>query len=228
MAFILLLEDERDIADGLVYSLQAEGHKTVHSPTCAHAMQALAKNRFDLLLLDLTLPDGSGYDVLRAARAENAVPVILLTARDDEANVVMGLDMGADDYITKPFRVRELLSRISSVLRRAGQNATGEVHLGALTIRPTRAQVLVKGKDVPLTAMEYRLLLKLSSRPGQLFSRSQLLENIWDIDESFVNDNTLSVYIKRLRTKIEGAAPGVQVATVRGLGYRLEVHHAQP
>lgn len=191
--------------------------------TKAGALDALLDTAFELLLLDITLPDGSGYDVLRAARAHSRVPVIFLTARSDEANVVMGLDMGADDYITKPFRVRELLSRIASVMRRNTQSASGELVYGPLRIRPAKAQVLVAGQDVPFTTQEYRLLPCLAAHPGQLFGRSQLLESLWDVDGSFVNDNTLSVTVKRLRDKLAGAAPAVEVETVRGLGYRLKV-----
>lgn len=221
MAKILLVEDDRDIATGLVYSLEAEGHAVTHCANCADAQKVLAAQTFELLLLDLSLPDGSGYDIFRSARASSSVPVIFLTARDDEANIVMGLDMGADDYITKPFRVRELMSRITSVLRRSGQAAAGEMHFGPLLVRPARAQVFINGSEVFLTPMEYRLLLGFAARPGQLFSRSQLLEAIWDVDECFVNDNTLSVYIKRLREKLADAAPVVEIETVRGLGYRF-------
>ena len=223
MAKILLVEDDGDIAAGLVYSLEAEGHSARHSPDCAGALTALAGEGFDLLLLDLSLPDGSGYDIFRAAREKSDVPVIFLTARDDEANIVMGLDMGADDYITKPFRVRELLSRIASVLRRSGQAAGGEIRLGPLVIRPARAEVVAAGAPVALTAMEYRLLLTLAARPGQIFGRSRLLESIWDVDEAYVNDNTLSVYIKRLREKLAALRPAVEIETVRGIGYRLAV-----
>ncbi|NLW78668.1 MAG: response regulator transcription factor [Ruminococcaceae bacterium] len=221
MTRVLLVEDDRDIAAGIVYSLEVEGYTVDHSENCARAYEALAAQRFDLLLIDLGLPDGSGHDVMRFARKDSAVPVIFLTARDDEANIVMGLDMGADDYITKPFRVRELMSRIASVLRRSGQAAVEELAFGPLVIRPGRAQVLIHGEEVLLTAMEYRLLLNFAARPGQLFSRSQLLETLWDVDEAYVNDNTLSVYIKRLREKLAPAAPAVEVVTVRGLGYRL-------
>lgn len=223
MAHILLVEDDRDIAGGIRYTLETEGHTIRLCTSKADALAALADDAFDLLLLDITLPDGSGHDVLRAARAKNRVPAIFLTARNDEPSVVMGLDMGADDYITKPFRVRELLSRIASVLRRSGQSSDGELTLGPLCIKPAKAQVLVAGQDVFLTAQEYRLLLCLSAHPGQLFGRSQLLENLWDVDSSYVNDNTLSVYIKRLREKLADAAPVVEIETVRGLGYRLKM-----
>lgn len=226
MAKILLLEDDCDIADGLIYSLEREGHLVVHCANCSSALQKIENKSFDLLLLDIGLPDGSGYDVFKKARLTTEVPVIFLTARDDEGNIVKGLDMGADDYITKPFRVRELLSRIASVMRRAGKNETVEINYGRLTVRPSSAQVFLSGKELSLTPMEYRLLLSLSSRPGQLFTRARLLENLWDIDESFVNDNTLSVYIKRLRDKISEASPDVEIVTVRGLGYKLEVKNA--
>ncbi|MFV0350806.1 MAG: response regulator transcription factor [Oscillospiraceae bacterium] len=227
MACILLLEDDRDIAEGLVYTLQEAGHTVTHAATCAAAIGSMQGLGFDLLLLDISLPDGSGYDVFRHAAQTGKTPAVFLTARDDEANVVMGLDMGAQDYITKPFRVRELLSRINNILRRTAQQALGEIRMGALTLLPERAEVRLGGEVLALSAIEYRLLVVLSQRPGQLFSRVQLLENIWDTDETFVNDNTLSVAIKRLREKLAGAAPAVSIVTVRGLGYRLEVNNAQ-
>lgn len=225
MANILLLEDDRDIAEGLVYTLEEEGYDVTHAALCAEAARQLDETDFDLLLLDISLPDGSGYDIFR--QSAGRVPAVFLTARDDEANVVMGLDMGAQDYITKPFRVRELLSRIHNVLRRTSQQTQGEIRMDTLVLYPERAEVRLDGKALALSALEYRLLLALAQRPGQLFSRAHLLESIWDVDEAFVNDNTLSVTVKRLREKIAGAAPAVSIATVRGLGYRLEVQHAQ-
>lgn len=221
---ILLVEDDKSIVMGLEYSLESEGYTVVVAESQGEALAALAGERYDLLLLDVMLPDGSGYAVCRAAKAVADVPVIFLTACDEEVNVVMGLDMGADDYITKPFRVRELLSRIRSVLRRSERGETPEVwQFGALCIHPKRAYVTVNGQEAVLTALEYRLLLTLAVNAGQVLSRRQLLEGIWDVAGNFVNDNTLTVYIKRLREKLAALGDGERITTVRGLGYRLEV-----
>ena len=167
------------------------------------------------------LPDGSGYDVCRALRARGETPVIFLTACDDEVNVVMGLEMGADDYVTKPFRVRELMARIKNVLRRRGSTDTEAIRLGDVRIYPAQARVMRGGQEILLTALEYRLLLTLASNEGQTLTRGQLLESIWDAAGDFVNDNTLTVYIKRLREKLEDDPQNPRlIQTVRGLGYR--------
>lgn len=229
MMKIMLAEDDDAIALGLEYSLQQEGFSVRTCSTCSAALSALAEEPFGLLLLDLSLPDGSGYDICRAAKAMGDLPVIFLTACDDEVNVVMGLDMGADDYITKPFRIRELVSRIRSVLRRYGkaETAPGQLQVGPVTIQPAQARVLKAGREILLTALEYRLLLTLASRPGQVLTRAQLLEGIWDIAGDFVNDNTLTVYIKRLREKLEDdPANPVIIKTVRGIGYKAGDAHA--
>ena len=220
---ILLVEDDRTIAAGLCYSLQAEGYQVEHCTTCAGALEQVEAGGWDLLLLDLTLPDGSGYDICRRAKALGDTPVVFLTACDEEVSAVMGLDMGADDYVTKPFRLRELLSRINSVLRRSGRGG-GETSLafGALTICPQRAQVRFAGRELALTALEYRLLLPFAAHPGQVLTRGQLLEGIWDVAGNFVNDNTLTVYIKRLQEKLAAAGDEGRISTVRGLGYRME------
>lgn len=221
---ILLVEDDRTIASGLEYSLQTEGYEVMVCENCAQAEKEIATGEYALYLLDLTLPDGSGYDLCRKAKGLSDVPVIFLTACDEEVSVVMGLDMGADDYVTKPFRLRELLSRIKSVLRRANRIPADPavLNFGNLTIQPQKAMVLVNSKEVALTALEYRLLLTFAAHPGQILTRSQLLEGIWDIAGNFVNDNTLSVYIKRLREKLAEAGDAERIATVRGLGYRME------
>ena len=220
---LLVVEDDRSIALGLEYSLSQEGYLPVVCGGVDEALRALKSGRFDLALLDLTLPDGSGYDLCREIKRQGDTPVIFLTARDDEVNVVMGLDMGADDYITKPFRVREFLSRIRTVLRRAGRSpAGGPLEYGTLAIYPAQGRVTRDGQDLFLTALEYRLLMTLINNEGQVLSRSQLLESIWDVSGDFVNDNTLTVYIKRLREKIEPDPQNpVIIQTVRGLGYRI-------
>lgn len=221
---LLLVEDDKGIAMGLEYSLRQEGFETTVCSSVSAALEALRAERFDLAILDLSLPDGTGYDVCRAIKAKNdGAAVIFLTARDDEGNIVMGLDMGADDYITKPFRIRELISRIRSVLRRCGRTETGAVYIyGSVQVNTAQGKVYKDGRDVFLTALEYRLLLSLVNNEGRILSRSQLLESIWDVSGDFVNDNTLTVYIKRLREKIEDDPQNPRIIeTVRGLGYRI-------
>jgi DNA-binding response OmpR family regulator len=223
MKQILLVEDDKTIVMGLEYTLRQEGYGVTSCFNAAQARKALDETRFDLALLDLSLPDGSGYDLCREIRARGDAPVVFLTACDEEVNIVMGLDMGADDYITKPFRIRELLSRLRTVLRRAEKtgDAGDELSLGGVRVNTRQAKVTKDGAEVPLTALEYRLLLTLAAHPGQVLTRSQLLEGIWDIAGEFVTDNTLSVYIKRLREKIEDDPQNPKlIHTVRGLGYK--------
>ena len=221
---IFLLEDDDAIALGLCYSLQNEGYNVTLEKSVIEATDIVEKNDFALYILDLTLPDGSGYDVCKKIKSIGDRPVIFLTAYDDEVNVVMGFDLGADDYITKPFRLKELLVRIKSVLRRynrTGGDAT--VKIKNITINTNEAKVYKNGEEIVLTAMEYRLLLILLNNRGKVLSRSQLLENIWDVEGDFVEDNTLTVYIKRLRDKIEEDAASSQIIkTVRGLGYMID------
>lgn len=221
---IFLLEDDDAIALGLCYSLQNEGYNVTLAKSVSEATDIVEKNDFALYILDLTLPDGSGYDVCKKIKSIGDRPVIFLTAYDDEVNVVMGFDLGADDYITKPFRLKELLVRIKSVLRRynrTGGDAT--VKIKNITIDTNEAKVYKNGEEIVLTAMEYRLLLILLNNRGKVLSRSQLLENIWDVEGDFVEDNTLTVYIKRLRDKIEEDAASSQIIkTVRGLGYMID------
>jgi len=220
----LLVEDDKTIASGLEYSLEKEGFSTVLCHNVVSGKKAFLENKFDLCLLDLSLPDGSGYDLCKFIREESEVPIIFLTACDDEVNVVMGLDMGADDYITKPFRLRELISRIKSVLRRYNKEDDSNkiIKLNNLIINTLEAKVYKNGQEVNLTALEYRLLLIFANNKGQVLSRSQLLERIWDVAGDFVNDNTLTVYIKRIREKLEDdpQKPTI-IKTVRGLGYKV-------
>ncbi len=219
---LLVVEDDKSIAVGLEYSLGQEGFGVTLCAGVADALEALKTERFDLAVLDLSLPDGSGYDACRAIKRQGDMPVIFLTARDDEVSVVMGLDMGADDYITKPFRIRELTSRIRSVLRRAGQGGSTLMEFGPVQINAALGKVYKNGQDVFLSALEYRLLMTLANHAGQVLSRNQLLESIWDVSGDFVNDNTLTVYIKRLREKIEDDPQNpVIIETARGLGYRV-------
>ena len=221
---ILIVEDDRTIASGLQYSLENDGFSIVLCHTAETAKNVIAEDlkSIDLCLLDLSLPDGSGYELCRMAKAQQDVPVIFLTAIDDEVNVVMGLDMGADDYITKPFRIRELISRIKTVLRRYQKQAQTKVQIENIHIHIQEGKVYKQGEEVLLTALEYRLLLILVNHLGQVLTRNQLLERLWDVAGDFVNDNTLTVYIKRLREKLEDDPqhPSI-IKTIRGLGYKV-------
>lgn len=221
---IFVLEDDAAIAMGLTYALQQEGYETTHCKTVQEALKIIEQEIFSLYILDLTLPDGSGYDVCKAIKTKGDLPVIFLTAYDEEVNVVMGFEMGADDYISKPFRVRELMARIKSVLRRyTKETSDGVIRLKDLQIRTAEAKVYRGTTEIPLTALEYRLLLILLNHRGQVLSRTQLLENIWDVAGDFVEDNTLTVYIKRLRNKIEEKSAQTEyIKTVRGMGYMIE------
>ncbi|QHA93736.1 response regulator transcription factor [Bacillus sp. N1-1] len=225
---LLMVEDDKTIAMGLDYSLQNDGYETIVCYNAESAREVLMKqlHEIDLCLFDLSLPDGSGYDLCELVKKQSDKPVIFLTAFDDEVNVVMGLDMGADDYIIKPFRIRELLSRIKSVLRRYNKQpqpqSTSIITIEDIRINTLEGKVYKKGEEVLLTALEYRLFLIFANHVGQVLTRNQLLERIWDVAGDFVNDNTLTVYIKRLREKLEDNAQSPKIIkTVRGFGYRV-------
>lgn len=221
---LFVLEDDAAIGMGLSYSLKNEGYDVTVAKNVKSAYEILNKETFSLYILDLTLPDGSGYDVCREIKKSGDFPVIFLTAYDDEVNVVMGLELGADDYISKPFRVKELLARIKSVLRRYSKDSPdGIVSVGSIKVNTNEAKIYKNGTEIILTAMEYKLLLIFINNRGKVLSRQRLLEDIWDVAGDFVNDNTLTVYIKRLRDKIEEdpAKPQI-IKTVRGLGYILD------
>ena len=213
---ILFVEDDAVIASGLIYALQAEGYAVTHCPNEANAALALKKQSFSLALLDLSLPDGSGFSVFEHIRRVSNMPVLFVTAADDEGNTVKALEMGADDYITKPFRVRELLARIKTALRRAGDGTGDVIFLDGAKVDLTKAKVYKDGTEILLTSLEYRLLLTFANNKGQVLTRGQILESLWDVAGNFVNDNTLTVYIKRLREKLGENI----VHTVRGFGYK--------
>lgn len=221
---IFVLEDDEAIGIGLSYTLESEKYEVTLVKTVAEAKKTVENEEFDLYILDLTLPDGNGYEVCSLIKSKGDLPVIFLTAYDDEINVVTGFELGADDYISKPFRVRELLARVKSVLRRYSKdNADGIVKIGELSVNTAEARVLLRGEEVILTAMEYRLILSFVNNRGTVLTRRKLLEEIWDVDGDFVNDNTLTVYIKRLRDKIENDPNDPQyIKTVRGMGYLMK------
>ena len=225
MLSILFVEDDTTIAMGVEYSLKQDGFQASLAYRLEEARDLLKRQPFDLVLLDIGLPDGSGYALCKEIRAAGDTPIIILSARDEEASIVLGLDLGADDYITKPFRLRELISRMKAVLRRgtAGSIEAGDRTLtcGDVTVFTQQAKVHKNGREVALTALEYRLLLTLILNQGRVLTRSQILAEIWDVDEDFVNDNTLTVYIKRLREKLEDDPQNpALIRTVRGLGYQ--------
>lgn len=221
---IFLLEDDDAIAMGLSYSLENEGYTVTVAKSVSQALEIINKKNFLMYLLDLTLPDGSGYSVCKRIKEIGDFPVIFLTAYDDEVNVVMGFELGADDYITKPFRLKELLVRIKSVFRRYNNDSgDGKIKVKDLVVNTNEAKVYKNGNEIVLTAMEYRLLLILLNNRGCVLLRTQLLENFWDVAGDFVEDNTLTVYIKRLRDKIEeNPTEPEYIKTIRGLGYIIE------
>lgn len=223
---ILIVEDDKTIASGLEYSLQQDSYTTVVCYDVASAKKLLIEqsDQLDLCIFDLALPDGNGYELCKLVKEEGDTPVIFLTANDDEINVVMGLDMGADDYITKPFRIRELLSRIKSVMRRYHKQPqkTAIIQIENVRINSLEGKVYKRNEEIILTALEYRLLLIFANHIGQVLTRNQLLEQIWDVAGDFVNDNTLTVYIKRLREKLEDDPQNpALIKTVRGMGYKV-------
>ncbi|MEG0359924.1 MAG: response regulator transcription factor [Anaerorhabdus sp.] len=223
MGKILVVEDDNTILGALEFTLIDEGYDVKVAQAVKEAICEIDNNDFDLILLDLMLPDGSGYDICKHVRAKSDVPVIFLTACDEEVNVVMGLELGADDYITKPFKIRELLARIKANIRRHSKssNEMDILKIGDLEINTKEAIVKKNNQDVYLTAMEYRLILKLIQNPNAVLTRNQILESLWDTNSEFVNDNTLTVYMKRLRRKIEDdVANPKYIITVRGLGYK--------
>lgn len=222
MTKILLVEDDGQIASYLGELLRAEGFDTQIASSKKEASECLLVQAFDLVLLDVSLPDGNGFSICAEIKREYEIPVIFLTASGDEYSVVAGLDMGADDYIAKPFRPRELISRIRSVLRRCKKEQR-ILSCGDLKVNVSSATVTKGEKELFLSALEYRLLLLLLQNKGQILTRNQLLEEIWDASGEYVNDNTLSVYMKRLREKIEENPQSPRLLhTIRGIGYRME------
>lgn len=218
---LLLVEDDQTIAKNLTLLLAGEDFAVSHAPTAAAAAQLLAEKKFHLALVDISLPDGNGFAVCTDIKEMQHIPVIFLTASGDETSVVTGLNMGADDYITKPFRPRELVARIKATLRKSG--STGTIfQVEDLTVDTAGGVVKKNGSEVFLSALEYRLLLVFIANPRHILTRESLLRELWDAAGEFVNDNTLTVYIKRLREKIESDPTHPRIIlTVRGTGYRL-------
>lgn len=228
MNSILLVEDDIGIIEGLEFSLRKNGFSVNTARTKRDALMMLQSGKYDLLILDLTLPDGTGFEICKKVRETQTMPVIFLTASDEEVNVVMGLDIGGDDYITKPFKLNELISRIKALLRRAGmsENTLPQTALcsNGISVMLQESRVYKNNSTVELTLAEYRLLCLFMKNPDTVLTREAILDRLWDCDGSFIDDNTLSVYIRRLRSKIEDNPEEPEfLLTVRGFGYKWNI-----
>ena len=215
---ILVLEDDAMIASGLTYAIESEGYEAFHAKNIKEAMSLINGDSFDLGILDMQLPDGRGIEVGRKMKEDN-VPVIFLTVEDDESRIVKAFEEGADDYVVKPFKIRELLARIKRTIGRNKDSKEELVKIGGVKIDTSAGKVYIGDKQVELTALEYRLLLIFAGNKGMLLTRNQILEKIWDSAGNFVEDNTLTVYVKRLREKL---GDSINIETVRGIGYRVD------
>ena len=221
---VLLVEDDITLAMGIEYSLKNEGFEVQHVVNLKTARERFNTSEIDMVLLDVTLPDGNGYELCKEIREQSNVPLIFLTACDEEVNIVLGLDMGADDYLTKPIRVRELIARINAVLRRKGisknDSKNDTIKYKDLVIYPLKYEVYKGDEKLQLTSGEYKLMLTMIENKGNVLTRKQLLEKLWDIEGDFIEENTLNVYIKRLREKLGESKETPYIETVRGVGYR--------
>ncbi len=222
---ILVVEDDENLANGIRYALEQEGWIATVAQTLSEAISLYDGNSFHLILLDVMLPDGNGFELCKKIREHSDIPIVFLTARDEEVNVVMGLESGGDDYVAKPFRVRELISRIRANIRKRSpevlKQAVQTIRSGNIRIKPAEIRVYKNDREVFLTPTEFRILRTLMENPGVLLKREQLLQRVWDIDGEYIDDNTLSVHIRRLREKLEDkpSEPSL-ITTVRNIGYR--------
>lgn len=220
---ILIVEDDKTILEGLKFCLEKENFLVEIASNAKETLKKLTNCPVDLLLLDINLPDMNGLELFKKIRAIKDIPTIFLTANDLETTIVEALDRGADDYITKPFKTRELISRINSVIRRTSKKGSSNIlKIKDITIHLNDASVYKRDEKINLTALEYKILLIMFMNPDKVFTRESILADIWDTDEAYVNDNTLTVYIKRIREKIEDdpASPKI-IFTIRGLGYKV-------
>jgi DNA-binding response OmpR family regulator len=226
MSRLLLVEDDEALALGIEFTLIDEGYEVLRASTFNEGKRLFENEGFDLIILDVNLPDGSGYELCKYIRSKSDVPIIFLTALDEEVNVVLGFEIGGDDYITKPFRVKELISRIKAILRRNSKTATSGSKLlsGDIVLDTSTALVKKISREISLTAQEYKLLLIFMSKPKVIMKRDEILRELLEGAEAFFDENTLSVYIKRIREKIEDNPKEPQyIVTQRGLGYKWNV-----
>ena len=220
---LLIVEDDVTIRQGLKFYLEQENFNVMSVEFASDAIKTISNNHIDLILLDVNLPDMDGFELFKEIKKIKDIPIIFLTANDLEVSVVRGLDMGADDYITKPFKARELVSRIKNVLRRVNNSQDNNlIKIRDIVIDLKQAKVFKNNTDVMLTALEYKILITLALNPNTVFTREKILADIWDVNEDYVNDNTLTVYIKRIREKIEDDITNPKIIlTVRGIGYKI-------
>ena len=225
MMKILIVEDDLSLINGLSFAIKKQGYELDIVRTSAEADKIWGNRKYDLVILDVSLPDGSGFDICRKIREVSKVPIIFLTAADEETDIIMGLDIGGDDYITKPFKLSVLMSRINAILRRSnGFKNDAELNSNGITVKLLKGEVYKNGERIDLTAGEYRLLCMFMENPDIVLSSEQILGRLWDCDEKFVDNNTLTVYIRRVRTKIEDEpSEPKMIVTVRGMGYKWSV-----
>jgi len=215
---ILLVEDNEMIVKGLVYSLSKEGFETNIAYNAQEAESKIESNVYDIIILDVMLPDGNGFELCKYIKENKDIPIIFLTAKDDEKDVVNGFNLGADDYVIKPFRTMELISRIYNVLRRYNKDKN-VIEIGQVRIDLEANRVYVDNKEVEFTALEYKILVLLYTNAGKTVTREKILDKIWDVAGNFVNDNTLTVYVKRIRDKL---GKSDVIKTIKGIGYRVD------
>lgn len=226
MKRIFFVEDDLSLINGLSFAIQKQGYELTIARTIAEAEQLWANGSYDLAVLDVTLPDGSGFDLCQKIRASSKVPIMFLTAADEETNIIMGLDIGGDDYITKPFKLAVFLSRVNALLRRSEnynqeQDNNTSLKSNGIEVQLLKQEVTKNGVAVSLTASEYKLLCLFMENPNIVLSPEQILGKLWDCDEKYIDNNTLTVYIRRLRTKIEdNPADPQKIVTVRRMGYK--------
>ncbi|MDD4503750.1 MAG: response regulator transcription factor [Clostridiaceae bacterium] len=225
MKKILLVEDDLSLIEGLKFSLSKHDFDVTVARTVKGAKELFNQSEYKLIILDLMLPDGSGFDICKRVRQLSDVPIIFLTASYEEVNIVMGLELGGDDYISKPFKLNELISRINAILRRTNPiNDKTELSSNGIVIKFLEGRAMKNGKDIELTSAEYRLLRLFMKNPRMVLSRDQIMQSLWDSHESFIEDNTLAVYISRLREKIEENPKHPSfLLTIRGMGYRWNI-----
>lgn len=228
MKRIFLVEDDLSLINGLSFAVKKQGYLLDVVRTCSEAEKTWAEEKYDLVILDVSLPDGSGFDICRKIRGTSKVPIMFLTAADEETDVIMGLDIGGDDYITKPFKLAIFMSRINALLRRSDNfyQADTELSSNGITVRLLKGEVYKNEEQIELTASEYKLLCLFMENPDQVLSQEQILSKLWDCEENYIDNNSFTVYIRRLRTKIEDD-PGNpnRILTVRRMGYKWNTAH---
>lgn len=223
MKRLFLLEDDLSLINGLSFAIKKQGYEIDVARTMLEADDLWTEGKYDLVILDVSLPDGSGFEFCRKIRRTSKIPIMFLTAADEETDIIMGLDIGGDDYITKPFKLAVFLSRINALLRRSENFNTPvtELSSGDINIKLLKGEVYKQGNLLDLTVSEYKLLCLFMENPDQILSSNQILGRLWDLSENYIDNNSLTVYIRRLRTKIEDN-PGEpkRIITVRGMGYK--------